>query len=248
MRILAIDIENKPNLVYRWSLFDKSPVNPAMLVEAGEVICFAAKFLGDRGTEFHAVWQPGGKAAMLQRAHELLDEADMVIHWNGRRHDIPHLNAEFLQAGMLPPAPFADVDLYLAARQRFKMPSLRMGYVAQALGLETKLETGGFDLWLKVMAGDELAQRRMQRYNKRDVTVLESLYYPLRPWIKGHPSVPLRDGGCETCCPACSSDHVQRRGFSYTGVSQFQRYQCQSCGHWFRGTSRVAKVSTAQAA
>jgi DNA polymerase elongation subunit (family B) len=242
VKILALDIETSPNLVYTWGLFDQN-VGLNQIVEQGSVLCFAAKWVGKPGVFFHSVWGDG-REEMLAQAHALLDEADVVMHYNGNRFDIPHLNREFVQEGLAPPSPFANIDLYSVVRRRFKFQSNRLENVAVQLGLKGKEETGGFDLWKNVMAGDEVAQRRMRKYNRRDVTVLEEMYEILRPWIPNHPSVAVRDGGT---CPRCGSNHVQRRGFAYTQVSAFQQFQCQACRGWFRGTKRVDGVKVTAA-
>lgn len=243
MKILAIDIETSPNIVYTWGLWDQN-VALNQVIEPGGVICFAAKWIGEKGVKFHSVWDDG-RDDMLAAAHALLSEADVVMHYNGRRFDIPHLNREFVLAGMLPPEPFADIDLLTVARSQFKFQSNKLEHVSQQLGLGGKVKHEGFDLWRKVLGGDEVAQRRMRKYNIKDVTLLEDMYEILRPWIKNHPSRPLHDG--HGACPVCGSGKVQRRGFAYTKVSKFQQFQCQACGHWFRGTSRVGKAPTTQA-
>lgn len=246
MKILAIDIETKPNLVWTWGLRQQD-IGVNQIVEPVEMICFAAKWIGKRGVEFRSQWGDGHEA-MVRRAHELLDEADVVLHFNGNSFDIPHLYREFVELGLTPPAPFHNIDLYLAVRKRFRFQSNKLDHVAKELGFAGKEETGGFDLWRGVMAGDEVAQRRMRKYNIRDVTVLEELHEKLRPWIPGYPSVPLHDGGCETCCPVCGSSRSQRRGHYNTKVSRFARHQCLDCGKWFRSTSRERGVKVTEVA
>lgn len=241
MKILSLDIETSPNLVYAWGLFDQN-IGLNQIKEVGGVLCFAAKFLDEKKVHFHAVWDKGGREEMVAAAHRLLSEADVVMHYNGRRFDIPHLNREFVLAGLTPPEPFADIDLLTVARGRFKFTSNKLEHVATQLGLEGKVSHEGFSLWTKVMGGDEVAQRRMRKYNIRDVTLLEDLYAVLQPWIRNHPSRPLYDG--HGSCPACASVKVQRRGFAYTKVSKFQQYQCQACGHWFRGAKRISSPAT----
>lgn len=245
MKTLILDIETSPNVVHTWGLRQQD-VGLNQILETSRVLCLAAKWLGERKTFFWAEWGEGGRPAMLQAIHELLDEADVVMHYNGRRFDIPHLNREFLEAGMLPPSPFADIDLLLAVRRRFRFQSFKLDHVANVILGDGKVKHEGHTLWRKVLDGDELARKRMERYNKRDVTLLEELYEPLRPWIAGHPSAPLHDGLHALVCPVCSSPRVQRRGFAHTAVSRFQQYQCQACGKWFRGTKRVGSVAVTQ--
>lgn len=238
LKILAIDIETRPNLAYVWKLWDEN-VGQEQLIEAHEVMCFAAKWVGSPKITFASV-HIDGKQGMLEKAHALIDEADAVLHWNGQKFDMPHLNREFLLAGMTPPAPVSQIDLMLVARKQFRFPSNSLAHVSAALGLAGKAATGGFTLWRKCMEGDRKAWTTMREYNIQDVRLLEEAYDKLLPWIHNHPQRPLYEAGE---CPTCGSEDVQRRGFAYTRVSKFQRFQCKGCGTWFRGSKRVGGIN-----
>jgi hypothetical protein len=173
---------------------------------------------------------------MVSKVWSLLDEADVVLTYNGTSFDLPYLNGEMLLAGMKPPSPYRQIDLLLAVRKQFKFPSNKLAYITEALGLEGKVKHEGFELWTKCMAGDPKAWKKMERYNKRDVTLLEELYELLQPWIPSHPSHAAFTG--EHVCPACGSDDLKRRGFAYTAVSKFDQWLCSSCGKWSRSTHR----------
>lgn len=235
MRILALDIELSPNLAHVWSLWNVN-VGLPQLIESAEMICFAAKWLGEEEVEFWSL--NDGKTEMVSRAHELLDQADVVLHYNGRKFDIPHLNREFLLAGLAPPSPYQQIDLYAAVRKRFRFPSNKLQYVATALGLEGKQETGGHELWIKCMAGDADAWAVMAAYNIQDVLLLEQLHGRLLPWLPSYPNRTLIDG--TEGCPACGArKKMVARGYAYTGVSKFRRYVCTACGKWTRDARRV---------
>lgn len=233
LRILAIDIETSPNLAHVWGLWNVN-VSLAQLRESTELLCFAAKWLGDDEVMFHR------GEAMVEAAYGLLDAADVVVHWNGRRFDVPHLNREFLQAGYTPPAPFRQIDLMETVKKRFRFPSNKLDYVSRVLGLAGKVAHEGHELWVKCMAGDPEAWVTMEAYNRQDVTLLEDLYRELLPWIPGHPHRQLYGGTGR--CPACSGSDVRSAGSAYTQVSKFAQYRCADCGTWLRGTKRVSGV------
>lgn len=237
VRVLAIDIETSPNLAHVWGLFDQT-VSLSQLRESTEMLCFAAKWLGEKGTMFHSQ-HADGREAMVRAAHDLLDQADVLLHFNGKSFDVKHLNREFLLAGLTPPSPYRQIDLLLAARSKFKFPSNKLQYISTALGLTGKAKHEGHDLWVKCMAGDAAAWKRMERYNKQDVVLLEELYEKLLPWLPNHPNVNLygTDG-----CPNCGSDKLHRRGYAYTGVSKYQQFHCTRCGSYFRSGKRESGV------
>src|SRR5690606_18355258 len=119
------------------------------------------------------------------------------------RFDVPHANREFKQAGLAPPAPFQQLDLLETCRKRFKLPSNKLAYISEWLGLEGKVAHEGHSLWVKCMAGDAKAWRDMKKYNVRDVTVLEEMHDELMPWLVGAPSLPLVDQLEGDRCPTC---------------------------------------------
>lgn len=227
--------------VWTWGLWDQN-ININQIIEPTRVICFAAKWVGDRKIEFHV------GDDMIERAWELLDEADAVMTYNGIKFDLPHLSREFVERGWGPPSPYQHIDLIKTARRRFRMPSNKLEYIARALGLDGKVKHEGFDLWVKCMAGDAAAWRRMEKYNKRDVTLLEDVYAVLQPWIPGHPNRNLYTDA--EVCPKCGAPgtNLQRRGTATTLASKFQRWQCKACGGWFRSTRRLEGVTVQEAA
>ena len=245
MRILCIDIETSPNLAHVWSLWNQN-VSLDQLRESGEVICFAAKWLGDpkRETAFWSLLD--GREYMVGAAAVLLDEADAVVHWNGKTFDIPHLNRAFLEGGLKPPAPFRQIDLCDVVKKQFRFPSNKLDYVAQRLGVGAKTRHEGHSLWVKCLEGDPAAWKRMERYNRQDVWLLEGLYDKLQPWIPGHPSHAAMDG--KHVCPRCGSSRLQSRGTAYTLQSAYQRYQCLNCGGWSRSTKRTDGVTIREVA
>ncbi len=236
MKILTIDIENRPNLGYVWSLWDQS-LGLSQIVEVAETISFAAKWHGKKEVEFYSTYHHG-KEEMLAQAHRLLSEADVVVGYNSKGFDMKHLNREFVLAGMEPPAPYAQVDLMLVVKRTFKFTSNKLDFVSQQLNLGAKTAHTGFQLWVDCMAGKEKAWSLMRKYNKQDVVITEKLYDKLLPWIPNHPTVGLYDD-IEDSCPNCGSTNLRREGKAYTSVSVFQRYQCMDCSKWLRGGKRL---------
>lgn len=232
-KVLAIDIETAPHTAHVWGLF-KQTVSLSQLQETGRVLCLAWKWIGEPdGVSF--VSERMGRNKMLSKAHELLSEADIVVSYNGKKFDIPTLNKEFLEAGFDPPAPYKQVDLYQTARRQFRFASNKMDHLAKTLGLRTKVRHSGHELWVRCMAGDSKAWAKMERYNKRDVVILDKLYHRMLPWIVSHPNVALyTDAGEHSVCPSCGSTKLHKRGMAHSKTHTYQRYQCNSCGTWGR--------------
>lgn len=237
MRILVLDIETAPNLAHVWGLWNQN-VGLPQLLESSRVICFAAKWIGSKKMMFFSEHQHGHEE-MMRAAHELLDQADVVVHYNGKKFDVPHIQTEFARYGLEPTSPFKQVDLLATVRREFRFPSNKLDAVTKELGLVGKFKHDGHILWIKCLLGDAKAWREMKRYNVQDVRLTEELYVKLLPWIKNHPSHSLY-GGQEGC--VCGSDDLEKRGFAYTAVSRFQQYRCRDCGRWMRSGKAESRV------
>lgn len=236
MKLLTVDLETSPATASVWGMFNQN-IGLNQLLVPTRVLCFAAKWHGATKVDFYSEHHHG-KEEMVQAAHRLLTEADAVIHFNGARFDVPHLNREFLLAGLNPPAPFHQIDLLRVIRKQFKFQSGKLAHVTAELGLSGKLSHSGHTLWLQCLEGDEKAWNLMRRYNKQDVVTTEELYNRLLPWITNHPHVGLIDKRPAESCPNCASTAIQWRGWAFTKSSQYRRFQCQDCGSWGRATSR----------
>ena len=236
MRTLLIDIETSPNKVWSFEMRNAF-ISWDAVIEPSRMICFAAKWYGEEETFFWSEFHDS-REEMLLELHEMLEEADVLLHFNGKRFDEPRINGEFWQANMLPPSPYQRIDLWRTVSKRFDLPSSKLAYVLTAAKLPNKVETGGFSLWKGCMAGDQESWDRMKEYNINDVVVMEALYERLLPWIPEHPNMAVYAD--EQVCPACGADRLEKRGFSYTGVSKFQRYRCNACGKWSRSGKRIS--------
>ena len=237
MKILHLDIESSPNTAHVWGLWQQN-VSINQLMESSYVLCYAAKWLGEDDVHFDSV-QKSKPKKMLKGIHVLLDQADAVVHYNGTKFDIPTLNKEFILHGYNPPSPYKQIDLLRVVRSNFRFPSNKLDYVSQRLGLGSKHEHEGHELWVKCMNGDKNAWKRMEDYNVQDVVLLERLYHKLLPWIKNHPNQNLFSES--VCCPSCGQTHLQKRGTAVSATGTYQRYQCRTCGTWSQGTKSIKK-------
>jgi len=94
---------------------------------------------------------------------------------------------------MTPPSVVKDLDLMSIVKANFRFPSNKLDYVAQALGVGSKVKHSGFDLWIGCMAGKESSWREMKKYQIQDVVLLEELYQVLLPWLPGASSVSVKE-------------------------------------------------------
>lgn len=243
MKILYLDIETAPTQCYTWSLWPKY-ISPDNIVEAGYTLCWAAMWEGERNVEFMCINH--GEKAMLQRMHDLLDRADVVVHYNGTKFDIPTLNREFVRYEMDPPSHYHQVDLLKTVRKQFRFESNKLDNICQRLGLGGKVKHKGMSLWFGCMEGNKTDWNTMERYNKRDVKILRKLYKYLLPWIHNHPNTALYiDNPKRPTCTTCGSQNVVKKGTQYNSkAASYDRYKCNTCGTPMR--SRKSSKTTSE--
>lgn len=238
-RTLLLDLEISPTLATVWGLWNQN-IGINQITGNSEILCWAGKWYGSDEVIFSS--KPmAGKRRMIREMHNLLSQADTVVTYNGDRFDLKILNQEFMMANLPPPSPYHSVDLLRTMRNRFRGTSNKLDYWAQRLGLGSKVKHGGHQLWLDCMANKKEAWDEMEEYNIQDVILLESLLDRVIAWV---PNMPVRTGvDAEAKCK-CGSTHFQKRGIwtSKAGLA-YQRYQCNSCGDWFRSRQSDRTVS-----
>lgn len=243
-RVLYTDIETSPIVAHIWGLRDLN-VGLNQIVTDPEVIGVGYSWDG-KPARYTSTWDQeglGGRAFMLGFVWQLLDEADVVVHYNGDRFDVPWLYGEFAREGMTPPSPFKSIDLYKVARKNFRFPSYKLQYVSTALGLAGKHQTGGHQLWVDCINGDEKARAKMARYCKQDVNLLPQLLEKLRPWLGNQVNFALWcEQGAELACSKCEAgdQFLRPKGTAWTQNRGFPQYLCDpkrgGCGGWTRDT------------
>lgn len=188
MKILVFDIEVAPMEVRTWRLkIPSGYIPPENIIRPSYVLSFAASWLGSKEVEFHHTG--GGHKAMLKRMARMLEKADAVVHFNGKRFDVPTMMGEFLIHGVEPPKNMpVQIDLLPMAKRVFNLPSYKLDYISGVLGLGSKVKHQGYDLWLECDANRNKPKakcwQRMEKYNKHDVVLTSKLYYKLRPWFR----------------------------------------------------------------
>lgn len=252
-KVLIWDVETSPVLIEAWQTWEAHALE---IKREQYLLSFAYKWLGE--DETHVVALPDFRKAyaanpeddteLVKALHAVLSEADITVAHNGDKFDKKKANARFLKAGLPPTRPSTSVDTLKVARKHFSLSSNRLDALGEYLGVGRKEETGGYSLWQAVMKGDKAAWRRMKRYNKQDVALLEQVYLKLRPWIDTHPNVAFvddkfgfNDADIFYSCPACGSENVHREGARRTRTMLHRRVRCVDCGSWFTGVSKKVK-------
>ena len=226
-KILFLDIETAPAIVYTWGLHDVN-IGIEQIIKPSRIICWSAKWFGAKQILYRD--ERSGTKTMLREMRELLCQAHAVVTYNGDGFDLQKLSGEFVFHRIPPAPPVASIDLFKTVKGLGYI-SGKLAFIGPYLKIGEKVRHEGFPLWKACLDGDDAAWARMRDYNMQDTELLEGLYTLLRPYIRNHPY--LGEGGLE--CPACQSRRGESRGTRRTRNYIVQRIQCRDCGSWYSG-------------
>lgn len=234
-KILVLDIETLPMIVYTWDLFPER-IGLDQVIEDWSVASWSAKWYGESEMFYMDVRECKelrNDKAILKEMWNLIDQADIVVTQNGKSFDIKKLNARFFKHKMKPTTTFRHYDTKIMAKRYFKFTSNRLAFMTEEFNtVYKKLEHGnfpGFKLWLGCMAGNPEAWKEMEEYNKHDVLALEELFTLLLPWDKTINWNVFNDD-LVNICSCGSQEFMYHDKEKTTNVGAYQRMVCKKCG------------------
>jgi len=236
MKILIYDIESSPLIGYTWGLWQQ---NVTLLKEDWKLLTVAYKWHGDKKVTGISRLDYKSEKAMVKAVWKLFEEADIVVAHNGNSFDQKKMNAKFIEHDIQPPAPYHQIDTKLVMKKVARFTSNSLDNVCQHLGMGRKVKHEGIDLWDACMDGNKAAYKKMMKYNKQDVVLLEKLYLKLRPWISNHPNVCPE----KRACPKCGSTRLKSHGIQRNKTSAYRRLRCQKCTGFSRERVALKDVS-----
>ena len=237
VKIASFDIETAPMLSYHWGLF-KQFISIEQIKEDWYPLMFSYKFLGEPVQNISLRDFDGYESGndceewLVEACWKFFDDVDILIAHNGRRFDRKKMNAKFLEYGLPEPSSYKMVDTLEIAKNNFALTSNKLDYLMRKLLNDHKLDTGGFELWIGCMEGDEDAWDLMEEYCNKDTTGLEDVYLKLRAWDKRAPNVSMHIDDGEEHCVVCGSINLEKLDKTHnTGISSFETLRCTDCGH-----------------
>lgn len=181
---------------------------------------------------------PTNDKVLMREAVNILTQADYLVTWYGRYFDERFLRSRLLyhDLGTLPP--IINIDGWFTSRYELAMHSNRLEAVQEFLQLKNKKTSIDYTAWRRGMAGHAPSIKKIIHHCIQDVKVLKEVYLKFRPYVKGHPNMTVLTGQTNVC-KVCLSPKIHRRGVTVTKEAAFQRFQCQKCGSWSKGSKVV---------
>lgn len=255
-KILILDIEKTHNVSCHWKQWDENLPDVCKLRES-HILSYSAMWVSDQKVFGNILSAQKIKQDFIRNIEHddattsidhnlvkelwtLLDDADVVVAYNGKGYDVKEINASFLKFGMTPPSPYKVIDPLQSAKKLFRLPFKNLDYVAKYLNVTRKVQNSGHSLWKACLLGDEKAIETMAHYNDGDIITLYEVWLKLREWDNNGVNLSLySDTG--SSCPHCSGTNVIAvpNKYVYLASSKYALFKCTNCGANLRGTKNV---------
>ena len=238
---MFFDIETSPNIGYFWRPGRKVSIDYDNIITERKIICICWKYLGYDDI-YDLTWEKKNNGFcdknMLKEFIKEINDAHIVVGHNGDAFDVRWIKGRALQLGLDPITNVHSLDTFKLARFNFNLNSYRLDYIAKYLGLGAKVSTGGFDLWKRVMDGDDDALEEMVHYCRNDTVLLEDIFVKIAPYVDNFPKTNMSFimNGDREGCTKCGSYNILKHGHRYTIAGKKRRWMCAECRHSWTDT------------
>lgn len=240
---LFYDIETSPNIGLFWSASWKANIPHDNIIKERAIICICYKWEGQ--SKVHSLqWDIDQcDKKLLVEFMDVVERADECVGHNGDNFDEKWVRTRCLKHGISCPPRFGSLDTLKKARSHFRFNSNRLDYIGKFLFGEGKIDTGGFGLWKNILLKDcPKAMKKMVKYCKGDVELLERVYHHLRPYITHNTNAAVHTGGEKYDCPNCGSENtVWRKNRTTTAGTIRAQFQCRDkgCNSYFTVSNKT---------
>jgi uncharacterized protein YprB with RNaseH-like and TPR domain len=238
-RRLFFDIETSPNVGLFWEAGYKKNIDTSNIIKERAIICICWKWEDDKNVEFVHWDGKQDDKVLLQKFIKVANEADELVGHNGDRFDLAWIRTRclFHKIEMFPS--YKTIDTLKVSRQKFRFNSNRLNYIAQFLGIGSKIKTD-YNLWKDIVLSKcKKSMEKMVKYCQMDVILLEKVYKKLSGHIESKTHYGVRFGQDRGSCPECGSDELIRAAtsISATGTKKV-RFKCKTCNKFHTKTDK----------
>lgn len=233
-RVLVLDIETKYMTLQGFGLFNQN-FSIDQVEEDISLLSFAAKWIEEDEVMYYDVSEYS-EFELLEKLHNLLNEAHFIIAHNGRRFDMKKIRSFMITHGLPPHSPVRVLDTLEICKKEFGFSSNKLIALTRKLCKTEKSDHGkfaGFLLWKEFCKGNPEAIQSMRDYNIIDVVSLQELYELIAPWSSTLPVFEVYEDEVTDM-----SDWVVD-GYVYTNMGKYDRYRNIKTGQYRRGNKNL---------
>jgi hypothetical protein len=241
-KILVWDVETSPVKAWIWRTGSKINVSHDQIVDGQQtdIICICYKWHGQN--KVHSLdWgvKKQDSSKMIEEFTKVVEQADIVLAHNGDRFDMKHFNTQRLLKGQPPIAWPTSEDTLKMVRKHFNFTSNRLDYLSRTLvgGGKDRMT---FRDWVDIVDyKSEKALKKMIKYCKKDVELLDKVFTKIKPYVDLKVNRSLIKNNNRLGCANCGSEETQKYGVITTRTGRYQKIKCKSCGHVYRHHKKI---------
>jgi len=120
-------------------------------------------------------------------ARDAIEECDFLVTWNGKRFDVPFVNARLMKHGHRPIKPGMHLDAMYMARANtggIRLRGSSLAHVSAVFQVPHRKTAMDHNVWQKAIEGEEWAQDDVVYHNHCDVIVTKEVFGCLKPVIQ----------------------------------------------------------------
>lgn len=239
-RIILFDLETIADLPEVLKVYSGLSAYPGLTLKATHttILCAGWKVLGEKKVNCLKVWDKKGWKTNVNDDKDLvialrkvLVSADAIVTHNGIKFDWKFLQTRLMKHGLHPLPQIPHIDTCRLSKSNLLAYNNRLDTLGEHIAGDRKMKHEGWDLWVKSHSGNMRALKKMEKYCKQDVILLEKLFLKMRPFIKNMPNHGLwMAEEMHKICPNCGSVRTIKYGkiMSKSGIKK--RYRCNDCG------------------
>jgi len=242
-KILIYDIETSLcEFTAFWT--GKQYVGHNQLRSEPRIITVAWKWFGDSKV-YDLEWDENqNDYELMKKFLQIYNSADVVIGFNNKNFDDRFVNARALKHNLEVNTHVRSFDIMKQSKRLFRLPSYAMNYIAGYVGVTTKYNHSGREMWENIQYGGKEEARKsldeMIVYNRQDIVVTEEVYLRLRKYMGVSSHLGVLGGKEKWTCPNCGSENVElnKRTVTPSGTVQVVM-KCKEDGTLYKVSNKV---------
>lgn len=126
--------------------------------------------------------EPWNDEKLALALRDQVDDADIIVTWNGKRFDIPFLTARLAVYGHEPPKRVKHIDLLYQSRYKWKLHSNRLDSVLKFLDAPEEFSKTHIEPkhWVKALMGYRKSMDYIVHHCVQDVKALDWVYEQMK--------------------------------------------------------------------
>jgi uncharacterized protein YprB with RNaseH-like and TPR domain len=157
----------------------------------GMLLCGGFKALGEKKVKIYRIdespnykEEPWDDSWLAEQLAGEIEEADILVSYNGKRFDLPFLNARLVRFDKKPIIGKKHIDLFFVSKFQLKLSNWSLDALAKHLNLPVQKTRMEGEQWTKAMTGDPEALQYIIDHCVLDVKVLEQVFKKVKGLIK----------------------------------------------------------------